>query len=351
LFASEKTHVKAAYLFMNTNRGKLSIKTNVKISGTGAYTPEIVYTNEYLETIVPTNAQWIYETLGIRERRIAGPNEATSDLAAEAARRAIAAAGLQPEDIQLIIVATTTPDRLAPSSAVFVQDKIGAYNAAAFDISAVCTGFLYALKIASQFIAADVHQHILVIGADTFSKITDWTRRDCVFFGDGAGALVLSKHEPDNGLSCCSIFADGRGREIWTIPAGGSEKPTTEETVKERLHFWQMDGKGIYNTAVKVLPEVITEVLEACQLTLNDIKYIIPHQPSIGILKSVAQTLNFDWNRVLTNMDRYANTSAATVPLLLDETVKAGKLSLGDNVIFAAVGSGMAWGAMVYKWV
>jgi 3-oxoacyl-[acyl-carrier-protein] synthase-3 len=329
----------------------IPIIKNVRISGTGRCLPEKVYTNEYLETIVDTNAEWIYNKLGIKERRIAAENEATSDLASKAALMAIQNAGLQPEDIDLIIVATTTPDRPAPSTASFVQEKIGAFNAGAFDIAAVCTGFMYAMTVAVQFVATGAIKHVLAIGADTFSKITDWQRRDAVFFGDGAGAMVFSPNEAANGLITSKLGADGRGKFIWTVPAGGSEMPATEATVKERLHYWQMDGKGIYNTAVKVLPEVITDVLNAAHLQLDDIKYMVPHQPSIGILKQTAETLGMDFSKVLTNMDKYGNTSAATIPILLSETVEKNMLSPGDNIIFAAVGSGMAWGAMIYKWV
>lgn len=328
----------------------IPIIRNVRISGTGRCLPEQVYTNDYLSTLVDTNDQWIFEKLGIRERRVAAEDETTSDLASRAALQAIEDAGLTPEDIDLIIVATTTPDRPAPSTASFVQEKIEAFNAGAFDISAVCTGFLYAMTCAVQFVATGAIKHVLAIGSDTFSKITDWERRDCVFFGDGAGAVVFSPNEQNDGLITCKLGADGRGKAIWTVPAGGSEQPATEQTVRDRLHYWQMDGKGIYNTAVKVLPEVITDVLNAAGLKLDDIKYMIPHQPSIGILKSTAQTLGMDFSKVLTNMDRYGNTSAATVPILLDETKRSGMLERGDHVIYAAVGSGMAWGAMVYRW-
>lgn len=329
----------------------IPILRNVKISGTGAHMPATVYTNEYLSTLVDTSDEWVYHKLGIKERRIAAPDEATSDLAAKAAIKALENAGLSPDAIDLIIVATTTPDRPAPSTASFVQEKIGALNAGAVDISAVCTGFLYAMTIGVQFVATGAIQNVLVIGADTFSKITDWTRRDCVFFGDGAGAVILSRHEAGDGLVTCKLGADGRGKFIWTVPAGGSETPATEETVAQRQHYWQMDGKGIYNTAVRVLPIVIREVLGAAHLSLDDIKYLVPHQPSIGILKSTAEQLGFPWEKVRTNMDKYGNTSAATVPVLLDETRRAGLIENGDNLIFAAVGSGMAWGAMVFKWV
>ncbi len=323
---------------------------NVKISGTGSYTPFRVYTNEYLETMVDTKAHWIFEHLGIKQRRIAAKGETTSDLGAIAALEAISNAKLKPQDIDLIIVATTTPDMKAPSAACFIQEKIGAFNAGAFDVVAVCTGFLYAISLATDCLSNGNYKHILVVGADTFSTITDWTRRDAVFFGDGAGAVVLSRREDKKGFVISKLGADGRGKMIWHIPAGGSLNPINETTAQDRLQYWQMDGNGIYKFAIRVLPKVIKEVLTDSGLKAEDIKYMIPHQPSIGILKKTAEILDFDFKKVLTNMDKYGNTSAATIPILLDETNKAGKLNSGDYVLFAAVGSGMAWGAMILKW-
>jgi 3-oxoacyl-[acyl-carrier-protein] synthase-3 len=329
---------------------KKKIIRNVKISGTGSYAPAGVYTNEYLETIISTRASWIYENLGIKERHIVAKGETTSDIGAKAALSAIANANIKPDDIDLIIVATTTPDMHAPSTACFIQEKIGAFNAGAFDVAAVCTGFLYAISLATDCLASGNYNHILVVGADTFSTITDWERRDAVFFGDGAGAIILSRTDADTGFVISKVAADGRGKMIWHIPGGGSQNPINETTAKDRLQYWQMDGKGIYNSAVRVLPQVITEVLTDSGLKLDDIKYMIPHQPSIKILKKTAEILNFDFKKVLTNMDRYGNTSAAAIPILLDETNKAGKLNSGDYILFAAVGSGMAWGAMILKW-
>lgn len=329
---------------------KKSIIRNVKISGTGSYAPTGVYTNEYLETIVDTNGTWIHENLGIKQRHVAAKGETTSDIGAKAALLAIANANIKPEDIDLIIVATTTPDMIAPSTACFIQEKIGAVNAGAFDVSAVCTGFLYAISLATDSLSNGNYNHVLVVGADTFSNITDWTRRDCVFFGDGAGAVILSRTDDNNGFVISKVGADGRGKMIWHIPAGGSQTPINETTAKDRLQYWQMDGKGIYNTAIRVLPQVISEVLADSGLKLEDIKYMVPHQPSIKILKKTAEILNFDWNKVLTNMDRFGNTSAAAIPILLDETNRSGKISRGDYLLFAAVGSGMAWGSMILKW-
>jgi len=323
---------------------------NVKIIGTGSYVPETIYTNKYLETIIDTKEEWIEKNLGIKERRIAAKNQCTSDLASEAALKAIENSGLSKDDIDLIIVATATPDRLAPSTAAIVQDKIQAYNAVAFDISAVCSGFLYAMSVASQFIAAGVYDNVLVIGADTFSRVTDWKRRDAVFFGDGAGAAVFSHGNVMEGFLAFRLYTDGRGRWNYTIPAGGSEMPASEETVKQGLHYFQMNGRAVYETGTKVLPIAINQVLNDTGLTINDIDYLIPHQPSIKILQKTAEILGLPWEKVMTNMDKYANTSGGTIPILLDEVNRAGKLKRGNTILFAAVGSGWTYGASILKW-
>ncbi|MBN2134734.1 MAG: ketoacyl-ACP synthase III [Acidobacteria bacterium] len=322
----------------------------VKIIGTGSYLPEKVYTNEYLESIVDTNAEWIEKKLGIKERRIAASEQATSDLGAAAALRAVEDSGLEIKQIDLIIVATATPDRLAPSTATIIQDKIKAYNAVAFDISAVCSGFLFGMSVASQFIASGVYDNVLVIGADTFSRITDWSRRDCVFFGDGAGAAVLSHSNGDEGFMAFRLYSDGRGKWNYTVPAGGSEMPATIETVKSGLHFFRMNGREVYETGTKVLPEAIFQVLKDTNISIEQIDYMIPHQPSIAILEKTAEIIGLPFEKVLTNMERYANTSGGTIPILLDETNKAGKLKKDTIVLFAAVGSGWTYGASIIKW-
>ncbi len=322
---------------------------NVKIIGTGSYVPQKVYTNEYLETIVDTNAKWVYENVGIKERHIAAEDEATSDLAAKAAEKAIADAHLKAEDIELIIVATATPDRKAPSTAAFVQHKIKAYNAAAFDISAVCSGFLFGMSVASQFIASGVYNNILVIGADTFSKITDWKRRDAIFFGDGAGAAILSSANVTEGFLAYRLYTDTREEMLgFTVPAGGSETPLTSQNMDDQ--YFQMNGRMVFESATKVLPQAINQVLEDTGLSIDDIDIMIPHQPSIRILKTTAEIIGLPFEKVMTNMDKYANTSGGTIPILLDEVNRSGKLKKGDIVLFAAVGSGWTYGASIIKW-
>ncbi len=322
---------------------------NVKIIGTGSYVPETVYTNEFIEQTVSTNSQWVYDNVGIKQRRIALPEQATSDLATEAGRRAIEDAGLTSNDIELIIVATATPDRKAPSTAVFVQNKLKAYNAAAFDIAAVCSGFLFGMSVASQYIASGVYCNVLVIGADTFSKITDWTRRDAVFFGDGAGAAVLSSANATEGFLAYRLYTETREEMLgFTIPGGGSEIPLNAENMD--MQYFQMNGRSVFNSATKVLPIAINQVLKDTGLTISDIDIMIPHQPSIRILKKTAEIVGLPFEKVMHNMEHYANTSGGTIPILLDEMNKAGKLQKGNIVLFAAVGSGWTYGASIIKW-
>lgn len=317
------------------------------IKGTGSYAPPKILKNDFFEA-VGSSDEWIFKNLGIRERRIV-EGEVTSDLASKAAKNAMEIAGVSPSEIDLIIVATSTPDRQAPSTACFVQEKINAPNAVAFDISAVCSGGLYGLTIGCQFIETGMYQNVLVIGADIFSSITDWSRKDSVFFGDGAGAILLSATEEDKGFIDFKLHADGKGKMHFNIPAGGCEIPASEETIKNGLHFFQMNGKEVYNTATKVLPEVIREILEANQLKSEDIDFVIPHQPSIRILQKVAEEVNIPFEKVMTNMDRYANTSGGTIPIVLDETYRSGKIKPGNILLFAAVGSGWTWGSALYK--
>ncbi|RYF22010.1 MAG: ketoacyl-ACP synthase III [Flavobacteriales bacterium] len=323
---------------------------SVRIIGTGAYVPENVVTNEDLEKNLATDSKWIFENLGIKERRRASDNQSTSDLAALAGEMAIKNASITKDDIDLIIVATATPDRIAPSTAAIVQDKLQAYNAVAFDISAVCSGFLYAMSVGSQYIASGVYNNVLVIGADTFSKITDWNRRDAVFFGDGAGAAVLSSADYNEGFLAYRLYSDGRGKYEFTVPAGGSEFPASQKTLDSGQHYFQMNGRAVYETATKVLPIAINQVLADTNLKISDIDLMIPHQPSIKILQKTAEILDLPFEKVMTNMDKYANTSGGTIPILLHETYQKGKIKKGANILFAAVGSGWTYGAAIIKW-
>jgi 3-oxoacyl-[acyl-carrier-protein] synthase-3 len=322
---------------------------NVKIIGTGSYLPDTIFTNEYLETILPTNSQWIYDNIGIKERRIASKDQTTSDLASMAGERAICDAGLNASDIDLIIVATATPDRKAPSTAAFVHNKLGTVNAAAFDINAICSGFLFAMSTASQYISTGVYTNVLVIGADTFSKITNWTHRNAVFFGDGAGAVVLSSANVLEGFLAYRIYTDTTTDMLgFTIPGGGAEIPLDSTNLHEQ--YFVMDGKAVFNSATRVLPQAINQVLIDTGLSIDEINLMIPHQPSIRILKKTAELVGLPFEKVMTNMEKYANTSGGTIPILLDEVKKAGIIMKGDNILFAAIGSGWTYGAAITKW-
>ena len=321
---------------------------NAYIKGTGSYAPKNVVKNDFFES-VGSSDKWIYENLGIKERRIS-TGETTSDLAYQAGLIAIQDAGLQVEDIDLIIIATATPDRLAPSCACFVQEKLKASNAVAFDISAVCSGALFATATAVQYIKSGMYKNVLVIGADTFSTITDWNRRDAVFFGDGAGALVLSHTKQDKGFQDFILKTDGTGKEHFTIPAGGSEKPASIDTLSSGEHYFKMNGSQVYKTAIDVVPKCIDEILSKNNCSIDQIKYLLPHQPSIRILQEVARRVGLPFEKVKTNMDRYANTSGGTIPIILDETLKENTFETGDLLLFAAVGAGWTWGTALYKW-
>lgn len=321
---------------------------NVYIKGTGSYAPENIVKNEFFENIGSSD-EWIYKNLGIKERRIS-TGETTSDLAYKAGLLAVENANLTVADIDLIIVATTTPDRVAPSCACFVQEKMQAFNAVAFDVAAVCSGALFTTAVGVQFVKTGMYKNVLVIGADTFSNIIDWERRDAVFFGDGAGAMVLSSTDEDKGFIDFILHTDGRGKEHFTIPAGGSEMPTTAETVQNKKHYFQMNGPEVFNTATKVVPENINEILMKNNMSIDEIAFMLPHQPSIKILKEIARQVGLPFEKVKTNMDRYANTSGGTIPIVLDETHRNNEFKKGDILLFAAVGAGWTWGTALYKW-
>jgi 3-oxoacyl-[acyl-carrier-protein] synthase-3 len=310
---------------------------SVVIKSTGSYVPARILTNEEAVESLPTSPQWIVETLGIRERRIAEPEEYTSDLAARAGLAAIAAAGLEPNEIDLIVVATSTPDRKAPSSACIAQAKMGISNCCpAFDVAAVCSGFLYGVTIAGQFIQNGTYERALVIGADTFSKITDWNHRDCVFFGDGAGAVVLERKVRENGLFSSILLSQGEGMNHFTVYPGDA--------------YFTMNGKVVYQTATTILPECIRQILCMNHLGLDNVSMIIPHQASAHVLKRTAEILNIPFSRMQTNLESCANTAGASVPLLLDQVNRRGLIREGDILLFAAVGAGWTWGASLYRW-
>lgn len=324
---------------------------NAGIIGVGAYLPDRVLTNDELQKMVDTNDQWIRTRSGIRERRIAAPELATSDLAVIAGERALADAGVAPEELGLIIVATNTPDTIFPATACLVQDRLGAVKAAAFDLAAGCTGFVYALATGSQFIASGAYKKVLVIGAECLSRIVNWEdRKTCVLFGDGAGAVVLSPVPAGNGILSFTLRSDGAKGQFLTLPAGGSRQPATRETVDQKLHTIHMEGREVFKFAVRVMGKGALEALAAAGLKRSDIDYFIPHQANIRIIESAAKRLNLPMDRVLVNLDRYGNTSTASIPLALTEAVQSGRIKQGDHIVMVGFGAGLTWGATVIKW-
>lgn len=325
--------------------------TGVKIIGTGSSLPDDIMTNFDLEKIVDTSDEWIKSRTGIRERRIAKDNEATSDFALKASKKALEMAGITAEDLDLIIVATITPDMGFPATACIVQEKLGASKAAAFDLEAACSGFLYATTVGEQFIKSGAYKYVLVIGAETMSKILDFKDRNtCVLFGDGAGAVVLSPSNDESGIKSFELGADGRGGKFLDMPAGGSRLPATEETVKDRLHYLRMDGSEVFKFAVRTMGTSSLNVIKKAGLTVDELDYLVPHQANIRIINSALKKLKLPIEKVKMNLDKYGNTSAASIPIALDEAVREGNIKKGDNVVLVGFGGGLTWGACLIKW-
>ena len=324
---------------------------NAAITGWGKCLPPGVLSNGDIATFMETSDEWITTRTGIRERRIAADGQATSDLATEAARRALADAGVRPEEVDLIIVATVTPDMPFPSTACLVQHRLGATRAAAFDIEAACSGFVYALDIASHFVASHTYNTVLVIGAEKMSSVVDWTDRNtCVLFGDGAGAAVLQNRPSAHGLLTTCLGSDGGKASLLELPAGGSACPATAETVAARRHFLRMDGKETFKNAVTAMVTAANQALERCGLGIGDIRCVIPHQANQRILSAVAERLGARPEQVFSNVEKYGNTSAASVGIALDEAVKSGRIQRGDLVLLVVFGAGLTWGAAVIEW-
>ncbi len=323
----------------------------VSIAGVGAYVPSKVMTNFELEKIVDTTDEWITTRTGIKERRMAAKDEFTSDMASKAAQRAMKAAGITPEQVDLIIVATITPDMVFPSTACLVQQKIGAHRAAAFDMEAACSGFIYGLEIGQQFIMSRTYDTVLVIGAEKLSAIVDWTDRNtCVLFGDGAGCAVLQSRASSHGLLTAVMGADGGKAELLYMPGGGSRCPASSQSVTSRLHYLRMEGKETFKHAVQAMVSAATESLRRCDLKISDIKCIIPHQANRRIIDAVGDRLGARPDQLFVNLDRYGNTSAASVAIALDEAVNSGRIHRGDLILLVVFGAGLTWGAAVIEW-
>ncbi len=322
----------------------------VGIIGVGEYLPKKILTNAALEKMVNTSDEWITTRTGIKQRRLVGKHEATSDLAIQAAKKALEDAKLNPQNLDLIITATITPDMQFPATACIVQHALSAKKAACFDISAACAGFVYALVTAQQFIARGAYKNALVIGAEVLSSVTDWKDRNtCVLFGDGAGAAVLGAVK-SGGIISTYLGSDGSMAELLMIPAGGSRKPASRQTVDERLHYLKMRGNELFKIAVKIMTEAAQVALERANLKCSDIDLMIPHQANVRIIMAMAKKLCLSEDKIFLNIEKYGNMSSASTAVALCEAVKQGRIKKGDIVLLDAFGSGLVWGACIIKW-
>ncbi len=323
---------------------------HVAIVGIGSYLPERILTNAELEKMVDTTNEWIVSRSGIRERRIAREDQATSDLAAEAAKRALAKAALKPEDVDLIIVATLSPDMPFPNTACFVQKLIGAKNATCIGLEAACAGFLFAVDAASQYLLTGRFKTALVIGAEKLSTVTDWQdRTTCVLFGDGAGAVVLQARDSGEGILSTVTGSDGTLNALLNIPGGGSRNPVSAQTIEKRMHFMKMEGKEVFKHAVRAMGEAARKALEKAGLTIADVACVVPHQANMRIVEAIRDRLGVGPEKFFINLDKYGNMSAASIPVALDEAIQEGRVKKGDNIVLVAFGGGFTWGAMVVK--
>ncbi len=322
----------------------------VAIIGTGSYLPERILTNAELEKMVDTTNEWIVTRSGIRERHIARDDQATSDLGAEAARRALANAGVKPEEVDLIIVATLSPDMPFPNTACFVQNLIGAKNATCIGLEAACSGFLFAVDAASQYLLTGRFKTALVIGAEKLSCVTDWQdRATCVLFGDGAGAVVLQVRESGEGILSTVTGSDGSLNALLNIPGGGSRNPVSLQTIEKRMHFMKMEGKEVFKHAVRAMAEASRRALEKAGMTIGDVDCVVPHQANIRIVEAIRDRLGVGPEKFFINLDKYGNMSAASIPVALDEAIREGRIKKGDRIVLVAFGGGFTWGSMVVK--
>tara|TARA_B100000315_G_scaffold133081_1_gene122597 strand:- start:2343 stop:3326 length:984 start_codon:yes stop_codon:yes gene_type:complete len=324
---------------------------NALITETAKYLPERVLTNFDLEKMVDTSDEWIQSRTGIKERRLVKKGEATSDMAANIAKQILEKSGKSPEDIDVIIIATSTPDMMVVSTAALVQNKIGAKNAWGFDLSGACTGFIYALETGSKLVESNRYKNVMVIGVDTMSSIIDYTDRDtCIIFGDGGGGVLLEPTNEDVGILDALLHLDGSGSNHLNVPAGGSLRPASLETVSNKQHFIFQDGKTVFKFAVKKMAEVSGKILEKNGYTGKDLKLFIPHQANKRIIDASCARCNLSEEQVLINIQNYGNTTAGTIPIGLDEAVEEGRIENGDLVLLAAFGGGFTWGSMLIRW-
>jgi len=324
---------------------------SVSVAGHGSCVPDKVLDNAYFEKIVETSDEWITTRTGIKERRIVEPETVTSDLATKAALKALESAQITAEQLDLIIIGTVTPDHPFPSTACYVQKNIGAVNASAFDISAACSGFMYSLNVGCRMVSTGNYKNALVIGADILTRITDYTdRASCVLFGDGAGAVILQPNNQGHEVVYTQTGADGRGADVMVQPAGGSRNPASHKTVDERMHYMRLRGREIYKFAVMKMADLVTEAAKACNIKVEDIALVIPHQVNQRILEAAAERLNISMDKIFVNIHKYGNTAAASAPIAFDEASRSGKLKKGDYAVLVAFGGGLTWGVTVLKW-
>ncbi len=322
-----------------------------RITGTGSYVPEKVIDNFNIAKKVDTSDEWITERTGIKERRIVKDKETNSDLCLEAAKQALQAAGVKPREIDLIIVATMSGDMPMPSTASILQRKVGAANAAAFDLNAACSGFLYGLSVADNFIKTGASRKLLLVGAEVNSKFLDWKdRATCVLFGDGAGAVVLEPARGSRGILSTHLYSDGNLWDFICLPGGGSENPPSSKTIRERMHFIKMKGNETFKVAVRTLEKLVVSTLKANNVDPSELAMLIPHQANLRIISATARRLKLPLDRVAVNLDRYGNTSSASIPIALDEVVRAGRIRKDDYVLLEAFGAGLTWASALIKW-
>jgi 3-oxoacyl-[acyl-carrier-protein] synthase-3 len=327
------------------------VSPHAHITGWGMAVPERILTNHEIAQTVETTEEWIISRTGIHERRIAGKDETTASLATEAALKALKLANLSPTAIELIIVSTSTPEHIFPATACLVQDRLGATHAGAFDLMAACSGFIYALNMASQAIQNGTIQTALVIGSETLSRLINWQDRGtCILFGDGAGAFILQASEDPGGVLSGVMRSDGSGGDLLCVPAGGSARPASLETIQAGLHFIQMNGREVFRFATRVMVQATQEAVEKANLKLDDIKLIIPHQANLRIIEAAAKALNYPMERCFVNLDRYGNTSTASIPIATVEAFQKGLIAPGDRIAFVGFGAGLTWGAAVVEW-
>lgn len=321
------------------------------ITGWGMAVPDTVMTNDDLSKVVDTSDAWIRERTGIRERRIAKDGQTTSSLGVEAAIKALRVANLRPTDLDLIICSTSTPDYIFPATACMIQDQIGATRAGAFDLLAACSGFIYATNMAAQAIRSGSIKNALVLGSETLSRFVNWKDRNtCILFGDGAGAFVLQASEKPGGVLSAVMHSDGSGSDLLAVPGGGSVHPATEVTVHEGKHYIEMDGKEVFRFATRVMAQATTEALEAAGLTIEEVNWIVPHQANIRIIEAAARGLKQPMDKFIVNLDRYGNTSTASIPLATVEAIEKGQIKAGDKLVMVGFGAGLTWGALTAEW-